>query len=93
MPENSVYGNWPASGEIDIVESKGNDPEHYPAGRDSMVSALVSGVFNSTEVTGSILILFPALGSYSSSRCILENTWKAQCSTNRLQREIQHLWT
>ena len=24
MPKDSVYGEWPASGEIDIVESKGN---------------------------------------------------------------------
>lgn len=28
MPENSVYGEWPASGEIDIMESKGN-PSSY----------------------------------------------------------------
>ncbi|ORY92780.1 concanavalin A-like lectin/glucanase domain-containing protein [Leucosporidium creatinivorum] len=26
MPRDSVYGTWPASGEIDIVESKGNLP-------------------------------------------------------------------
>jgi beta-glucanase (GH16 family) len=25
MPEESVYGDWPLSGEIDIMESKGND--------------------------------------------------------------------
>uniref|UniRef100_A0A093V4X5 Beta-1,3-glucan-binding protein n=1 Tax=Talaromyces marneffei PM1 TaxID=1077442 RepID=A0A093V4X5_TALMA len=25
MPEESVYGEWPLSGEIDIMESKGND--------------------------------------------------------------------
>lgn len=25
MPESNVYGAWPASGEIDIMESKGND--------------------------------------------------------------------
>lgn len=28
MPESSVYGEWPASGEIDIMESKGN-PSSY----------------------------------------------------------------
>lgn len=27
MPKDSVYGEWPASGEIDIVESKGNKPK------------------------------------------------------------------
>lgn len=25
MPEEDVYGSWPLSGEIDIMESKGND--------------------------------------------------------------------
>jgi len=28
MPRDSVYGDWPASGEIDIVESKGNPVQH-----------------------------------------------------------------
>lgn len=27
MPRDSVYGEWPSSGEIDIVESKGNQPD------------------------------------------------------------------
>ncbi|KAK9387370.1 concanavalin A-like lectin/glucanase domain-containing protein [Lipomyces mesembrius] len=31
MPTDSVYGPWPASGEIDICESRGND-HTYPAG-------------------------------------------------------------
>lgn len=39
MPENSVYGPWPASGEIDIMEAKGNDHE-YPHGRDYVDSTL-----------------------------------------------------
>lgn len=42
MPESNVYGEWPASGEIDIAESKGNDPRTYSDGRDSVVSALVN---------------------------------------------------
>lgn len=39
MPEDSVYGAWPASGEIDIAETRGNDYK-YPRGRDSVVSTL-----------------------------------------------------
>lgn len=39
MPEDSVYGTWPASGEIDIAELRGNDYK-YPRGRDIMVSTL-----------------------------------------------------
>ena len=26
MPEHSIYGNWPACGEIDVVENRGNHP-------------------------------------------------------------------
>ncbi|KAN0096764.1 glycoside hydrolase family 16 protein [Hyaloscypha variabilis] len=42
MPENSVYGIWPASGEIDIAESRGNNGDDYAAvgGRDSLISAM-----------------------------------------------------
>lgn len=41
MPENSVYGDWPRSGEIDIVESRGND-RSYPQqnGRNKVSSSL-----------------------------------------------------
>ena len=34
------YGPWPASGEIDIMESRGNSGQDYPDGRDSVLSAL-----------------------------------------------------
>jgi beta-glucanase (GH16 family) len=46
MPESNnpdgsgVYGPWPRSGEIDIVESRGNFGDDYPDGRDSVISAL-----------------------------------------------------
>ena len=31
MPRNSEYGTWPSSGEIDIMETRGNN-ESYPDG-------------------------------------------------------------
>ncbi|KAL1599234.1 hypothetical protein SLS59_006251 [Nothophoma quercina] len=34
-----LYGGWPASGEIDIAESRGND-ESYPRGRNLITSTL-----------------------------------------------------
>ncbi|KAJ3317217.1 hypothetical protein HDU76_001283 [Blyttiomyces sp. JEL0837] len=40
LPKNSAYGNWPASGEIDIMESRGNDPSYQYGGRDKMGSTL-----------------------------------------------------
>jgi len=39
MPENDVYGQWPRSGEIDIMESRGNNISYY-GGRDVVSSAL-----------------------------------------------------
>lgn len=38
MPANSTYGAWPASGEIDIVESRGNN-HTYAQGGDNVVSS------------------------------------------------------
>lgn len=34
MPEESVYGDWPRSGEIDIAESRGNDAKYSEGGRN-----------------------------------------------------------
>ena len=43
MPEDSVYGPWPNSGEIDIAESKGNSPVNYTDGRDALYSSIREG--------------------------------------------------
>ncbi|KAF4970251.1 hypothetical protein FZEAL_10086 [Fusarium zealandicum] len=40
MPQDSAYGEWPKSGEIDIAESRGNDAEEYPLGNHIVSSAL-----------------------------------------------------
>ncbi|GAB7332675.1 hypothetical protein MBLNU13_g04428t1 [Cladosporium sp. NU13] len=34
MPENNVYGDWPRSGEIDIMESRGNSRDYSEGGRN-----------------------------------------------------------
>ncbi|KAI8335864.1 concanavalin A-like lectin/glucanase domain-containing protein [Chlamydoabsidia padenii] len=39
MPKYSTYGVWPASGEIDIMESRGNHGKAYPYGDSSRVSS------------------------------------------------------
>jgi beta-glucanase (GH16 family) len=49
MPEDSVYGDWPASGEIDIAECKGNNGDDYPSGRDSLVSAMHWGPISAVD--------------------------------------------
>ncbi|RYP71566.1 hypothetical protein DL771_004692 [Monosporascus sp. 5C6A] len=40
MPVEDKYGAWPASGEIDIVESRGNDYTYAQGGNDIISSAL-----------------------------------------------------
>ena len=49
MPEDSVYGPWPQSGEIDIAESRGNSPDNYTDGRNSIISALHWGPSPETD--------------------------------------------
>ena len=40
LPRYNDYGNWPASGEVDIMESRGNPPSYTPGGRDKYGSTL-----------------------------------------------------
>lgn len=41
LAERDTYGKWPASGEIDIAESRGNFGDDYTSGgRDSLIGAL-----------------------------------------------------
>ena len=40
LPRWNNYGNWPASGEIDIMESRGNAPGYPAGGRDTFGSTL-----------------------------------------------------
>ncbi|PMD34104.1 glycoside hydrolase family 16 protein [Hyaloscypha variabilis F] len=44
MPENSVYGVWPRSGEIDLMEARGNDPTTYPLGANTIYSTIHWGL-------------------------------------------------
>lgn len=45
FPEASKYGDWPQSGEIDIMETRGNDISYPPGGRDVYTSTLHWGQF------------------------------------------------
>jgi beta-glucanase (GH16 family) len=40
LPEKNVYGTWPESGEIDIMESRGNDLSYRAGGNDRFASTL-----------------------------------------------------
>lgn len=45
LPRTQVYGPWPASGEIDMVESRGNAPGSPGGGYDTIHSTLHVGPF------------------------------------------------
>jgi len=40
LPIDHAYGGWPASGEIDLVESRGNSPDYAGGGHNSFFSTL-----------------------------------------------------
>lgn len=40
LPAQNAYGSWPVSGEIDIVESRGNAAGYPPGGVDTFSSTL-----------------------------------------------------
>lgn len=40
LPKESVYGDWPRSGEIDIVESRGNGLRYTARGNNYVQGAL-----------------------------------------------------
>ena len=43
LPHDDQYGGWPASGEIDIMESRGNPPSYPAGGYDTFGSTLHFG--------------------------------------------------
>lgn len=46
LPVNDTYGTWPASGEIDIMESRGNGPSYKAQGVDYVRGSLNWGPFS-----------------------------------------------
>lgn len=50
LSQDSVYGPWPKSGEIDIAELRGNNPETYNNGRDTVGSSLHWGLTFNTDM-------------------------------------------
>ena len=65
LPENNTYGPWPASGEIDIVEARGNGPTYPAQGSNFVRSSLNYGPFPTllNQIYG--WLVFPL--SFSSS--------------------------
>lgn len=66
LPENATYGAWPLSGEIDLVEARGNGPTYPRQGNNFVRATLnygpVPGLVE--QIFGwCVLIYFPLLQS------------------------------
>jgi hypothetical protein len=76
LPADAKYGPWPQSGEIDIVESRGNN-HTYKQGGNNIVSSSdpsAEGYPNRFFLSG---LKRPSLGSKFSQRCLVENQRQA----------------
>lgn len=72
MPTDSVYGDWPRSGEIDIVEARGNSVD-YPGGRNVFYSTLHWGKCRPIVGTWSQLVADQKFRPHICHRCLLED--------------------
>ncbi|CAO3571180.1 unnamed protein product [Mortierella alpina] len=80
LPAHYQYGNWPASGEIDIVESRGNGPEYDAGGHDQISSTLHWGPsyeFNRYALTHANYSL-PGGSSFSDDFHVFTLDWRAE---------------
>jgi hypothetical protein len=50
LPQGSIYGTWPLSGEIDIMESRGNPPSYSAGGNNHFGSTLHWGTLWNTDM-------------------------------------------
>ncbi|KAF9292601.1 hypothetical protein BGZ68_000005 [Mortierella alpina] len=80
LPAHYQYGNWPASGEIDLVESRGNGPEYEAGGHDQISSTLHWGPsyeFNRYTLTHENYSL-PGGVSFSDDFHVFTLEWRAE---------------
>lgn len=52
MPQHDVYGGWPQSGEIDLMENRGN--RNLVNGVNEIGSALHKGLMNQAAYNGKV---------------------------------------
>nr|XP_039254431.1 beta-1,3-glucan-binding protein-like [Styela clava] len=83
LPRDNRYGGWPASGEIDIIESRGNinltDAEGVSKGRDNMGMTLHWGpYFPLNGYPKTTIESHPASGTYASAFHTWVVDWTAE---------------
>lgn len=83
MPVRDTYGGWPASGEIDIVESRGNGWEYGQGGNDVVSSALHWGPNPAND----------GWWKTNNKRRALRKDWSADFNTFGLEWSQKYLFT
>lgn len=99
MPRDSVYGEWPNSGEIDIVESKGNAVKSRKDQNSNLIrSSLHWGPAASldryTKTTNTLfreLSAPPLVADASSPLTVVFSFTRFHRNSQLLQREVQRL--
>jgi Glycosyl hydrolases family 16 len=91
MPEDSVYGIWPLSGEIDIMESRGNARGYRNGGRETVSSTIHWGERKLSLGFESDLVELKHVRYLVEDRQLLQNYTKTQNSKNRLFRRLPYL--
>ena len=66
LPEDNTYGPWPASGEIDIMEARGNGPTYPEQGSNFVRSSLNYGPFPTVlnQIYGWLVFFSVSLSSF-----------------------------
>jgi beta-glucanase (GH16 family) len=83
LPVNNTYGPWPLSGEIDIMESRGNNHTYPPGGNNIASSTLHWGPDPADD----------AWWRTSDNRAALHTTYAAQEHTFGLEWSQKYLFT
>jgi hypothetical protein len=92
LPEKNVYGQWPASGEIDVMESRGNKPGYVKGGYDSFGSCMHWGPYfalDKYDMTCESFTLPEGKGTFNDDFHVFGMVWNEQGLYTYLDREDQ----
>lgn len=90
MPENSVYGEWPRSGEIDIMEARGNSRDYPEGGRNVYYGTTHWGKLPFSVFVFSIMTLTICNRSHLRHRCLLALYRRKEDPPRRILRWLPH---
>lgn len=81
LPSHDKYGEWPASGEIDVMESRGNNRsytvEDEPAGYDAFGSALHFGALHKLPKNKGVIVADGWKNAHKNAvASMLNSTWE-----------------